>query len=52
MPDGDGTKVRFERTVDPLVPLPAFLIKKGARDLMDTATDGLRKWVLDVKKGD
>jgi Polyketide cyclase / dehydrase and lipid transport len=29
-PEGDGTRVRFELTVDPLVPLPGFLIKKGA----------------------
>ncbi len=50
-PDGDGTKVRFELTVDPLVPLPGFLIKKSAKGLMDTATDGLRKRVLSVKKG-
>lgn len=49
-PDGDGTKVRFELTVDPLVPLPGFLIKKGAKGLLDTATDGLRKRVLKVKK--
>ena len=50
-PEGDGTKVRFELTVDPLVPLPGFLIKKGAKGLMETATDGLRKRVLKVKKG-
>jgi Polyketide cyclase / dehydrase and lipid transport len=50
-PDGDSTRVRFELTVDPLVPLPGFLIKKGAKGLMDTATDGLRKRVLRVKKG-
>ncbi|ULE35321.1 SRPBCC family protein [Mycobacterium sp. IDR2000157661] len=50
-PDGDGTRVRFELTVDPLVPLPGFLIKKGAKGLMETATDGLRKRVLKVKKG-
>jgi hypothetical protein len=49
-PDGDGTKVRFELTVDPLVPLPGFLIKKGAKGLLDTATEGLRKRVLKVKK--
>lgn len=49
-PDGDGTRVRFELTVDPLVPLPGFLIKKGAKGLMETATDGLRKRVLKVKK--
>jgi hypothetical protein len=50
-PDGDGTRVRFELTVDPLVPLPGFLIKRGAKGLMDTATEGLRKRVLEVKRG-
>jgi hypothetical protein len=30
------------------VPLPGFLIKKGAKGLMDPATDGLRKRVLKV----
>ncbi len=50
-PDGDSTKVRFELTVDPTIPLPGFVIKKGAKGLMETATDGLRKRVLDVKKG-
>jgi len=50
-PDGDSTQVRFELTVDPTVPLPGFLIKRGAKGLMETATDGLRKRVLKVKKG-
>lgn len=50
-PDGDSTNVRFELTVDPTVPVPGFLIKRGAKGLMDTATDGLRKRVLKVKKG-
>ncbi|OBF92699.1 cyclase [Mycobacterium sp. 852002-51152_SCH6134967] len=49
IPDGDTTKVRFELMVDPLVPLPGFLIKKGAKGLMETATDGLRKRVRQVK---
>jgi hypothetical protein len=31
------------------VPLPGFLIKKGAKGLMETATEGLRKRVLEVK---
>jgi len=48
--DGDTTKVRFELTVDPLVPLPGFLIKKGAKGLMDTATKGLRTRVLHGKR--
>jgi hypothetical protein len=50
-PEGDVTRVRFELTVDLVVPLPGFLIKRGAKGLMDTATDGLRKQVLKVKKG-
>jgi hypothetical protein len=49
-PDGDSTRVHFELTVDPLVPLPGFLIKRGANGLMETATEGLRERVLEVKK--
>ena len=49
-PDGDSTKVRFELTVDLVVPVPGFLVKKGAKSLMDTATEGLRKRVLEVEK--
>jgi ribosome-associated toxin RatA of RatAB toxin-antitoxin module len=50
-PDGDSTRVSFELTVDPVVPVPGFLVKKGANGLMETATEGLRKRVLKVKKG-
>jgi ribosome-associated toxin RatA of RatAB toxin-antitoxin module len=50
-PKGDSTDVHFELTVDSLVPLPGFLLKRGAKGLMETATDGLRKRVLKVKKG-
>jgi len=49
-PDGDATRVRFDLTVDLLMPVPGFLVKKGAKSLMDTATDGLRKRVLEVEK--
>ena len=48
-PDGDSTQVRFELMVDPTVPLPGFLIKRGAKGLMETATKGLREQVLKVK---
>jgi ribosome-associated toxin RatA of RatAB toxin-antitoxin module len=51
-PQGDSTRVHFELTLDLTVPVPGFLIKKGAKGLMDTATDGLRKRVLQVKKGE
>ena len=49
-PEGEKTRVRFELTVDPTVPLPGFLIKRGAKGLMETATDGLRKRV-ESRKG-
>lgn len=48
-PDGDRTRVRLELTVETTVPLPGFLIRKGAQGLMDTATKGLRKRVLSVR---
>ncbi|MDZ4269733.1 MAG: SRPBCC family protein [Mycobacterium sp.] len=49
-PQGDSsTLVRFELTVDLLMPLPGFLIRKGAQGLMDTATKGLRKRTLEVR---
>ncbi|OBA60451.1 cyclase [Mycobacterium sp. 1100029.7] len=49
-PDGDSTRLRFDLTVDLTVPVPGFLIKKGTNGLMETATKGLRKRVLEVKK--
>ncbi|MDG4667454.1 SRPBCC family protein [Mycobacterium sp. 236(2023)] len=49
-PEGDSTRVTFDLTVDLMVPLPGFLVKKGAKGLMDTATEGLRKRVLSVKQ--
>ncbi|ORB29233.1 SRPBCC family protein [Mycolicibacterium parafortuitum] len=48
-PEGDHTRVSLELMVDLKAPLPGFLIKKGAKGLMDTATKGLRKRVLEVK---
>jgi ribosome-associated toxin RatA of RatAB toxin-antitoxin module len=50
-PDGDSTRVRFDLTVDLSVPVPGFLVKRGAKGLMETATEGLRKRVLEVKGG-
>lgn len=50
-PDGDSTRVRFDLTVDLSAPVPGFLVKRGAKGLMQTATDGLRKRVLEVKGG-
>ena len=48
-PEGDSTRVRFELTVETSVPVPGFLVKRGAKGLMEMATDGLRKRVLEVK---
>jgi ribosome-associated toxin RatA of RatAB toxin-antitoxin module len=48
-PEGDKTKVKFELTVDPSVPLPGFILKRAIKGAMETATDGLRKQVLKVK---
>ncbi|MFY1620987.1 SRPBCC family protein [Micromonospora sp. WMMD736] len=50
-PDGDNTKVAFEITVDPSVPIPGFVLKRAMKGAMETSTDGLRRRVLQVKKG-
>lgn len=49
IPEGGGTRVRFELTIDPLMPLPGFLLKRATKGIMGTATDGLRKRVLSRK---
>jgi ribosome-associated toxin RatA of RatAB toxin-antitoxin module len=50
-PDGDKTKVRFDIAVDLSVPLPGFILKRAMKGGVETATDGLRKQVMKVKKG-
>jgi ribosome-associated toxin RatA of RatAB toxin-antitoxin module len=49
--DGDKTKVRFDMKIDLSVPLPGFIVKRTLKGGMETATDGLRKQVLKLKKG-
>jgi hypothetical protein len=49
-PDGDSTTVRFELTVDPIVPVPKFVLKPAVKAAMRAATDGLRQQVLKVKR--
>ena len=51
IPEGDKTRVKFEITIDPRVPLPGFILKRATKGVLDTATDGLRKRVMKVKKG-
>jgi ribosome-associated toxin RatA of RatAB toxin-antitoxin module len=49
-PAGAGTKVRFDMTIDLSIPMPGFILKRTLKGGMETATDGLRKQVLKVKK--
>ncbi|MBU8811014.1 SRPBCC family protein [Mycolicibacterium goodii] len=49
-PQGDKTKVRFDISIDLSVPLPGFIVKRTMKGGVETATDGLRKQVLKVKK--
>ena len=51
VPKGDNTLVKFEITVDPNVPLPGFVLKRAVKGTVDSATQELRKRVLQVKKG-
>ena len=50
-PDGDKTTVKFDITVDLAIPLPGFVLKRAMKGGVETATEGLRKQVLKVKKG-
>jgi len=49
--DDEATLVKFEVTVDPNVPLPGFVLKRAVKGTMDSATQELRKRVLQMKKG-
>ena len=49
-PQGEKTKVRFDLEVELSVPLPGFVVKRAIKGAMETATDGLRKQVLKLKK--
>jgi ribosome-associated toxin RatA of RatAB toxin-antitoxin module len=50
-PNGEKTKVRFDMEIDLSIPMPGFILKRTLKGGMETATDGLRKQVLKVKKG-
>ena len=50
-PEGDKTRVKFELSIDPSMPIPGFILKRAIKGAMETSTDGLRKRVLKVKKG-
>ncbi len=51
VPDGERTKVKFQLSVDPLVPLPGFVLKRAIKGTVDNGTEGLRKRVLQLKTG-
>jgi ribosome-associated toxin RatA of RatAB toxin-antitoxin module len=50
VPQGTATKVRFDMKIDLSIPMPGFLLKRTLKGGMETATDGLRKQVLKVRK--
>jgi len=39
VPDGDRTKVKFEISVDPVVPLPGFVLKRTVKGTIDSGTE-------------
>ncbi len=45
-PNDKGTHVEFELTIDPKVPVPGFLVKKGTKTVLEAATEGLRQQVV------
>jgi ribosome-associated toxin RatA of RatAB toxin-antitoxin module len=49
-PDGDKTKVRFDITIDLSIPMPGFVLKRALKGGTESATEGLRKQVLKVKR--
>jgi ribosome-associated toxin RatA of RatAB toxin-antitoxin module len=50
-PDGDKTKVTFDITIDLSIPMPGFVLKRAMKGGVETATEGLRKQVMKLKKG-
>lgn len=49
--DPAKTKVKFDMKIDLSIPMPGFLLKRTLKGGMETATDGLRKHIIAVKKG-
>lgn len=46
-PEGpDSTRVRFDITVEPSGPIPAFLVKRASKLVLQTATERLRDRVM------
>ena len=45
-PEGAGTRVRFDITLELSAPIPQFLIKRAKKIVLDVATEGLRSRVM------
>jgi uncharacterized protein YndB with AHSA1/START domain len=46
-PEGvDKSRVRFDITVEPSGPIPAFIVKRASKIVLDATTEGLRDWVV------
>ena len=46
-PEGlDQSRVRFDITVEPSGPIPAFIVKRASKAVLDATTEGLRDWVV------
>ncbi|SEK34054.1 SRPBCC family protein [Rhodococcus maanshanensis] len=43
--DGDGTNVTFDLTVDLKIPMPGFIVKRGQKIALETASKGLTKFL-------
>ena len=42
----DRTRVRFDITVEPAGPVPAFMVRRASAIVLDAATKGLRDQVM------
>jgi hypothetical protein len=45
-PEGGGTRVRFDITLELSAPIPQFLIKRAKKIVLDVALEGLRNRVM------
>lgn len=49
-PEANGTRLRFEITVEPTLPVPGFVLRRVTERLRHTATEGLRQRVLALRR--
>ena len=48
----DKTRVRFDITVEPSGPVPAFIVRRASEIVLDAATKGLRDQVTGIVGSD